>query len=71
MRMNDPAPVRRRKATNVSLGPKLVEEARAVGINVSQACKAGLAQANKMARWTKWREEHADAIASSKTYKMT
>lgn len=68
MRMNDVTPVRRRRATNISLDPKLVEEARELGINVSQACELGLAKANKVERERRWREEHADAIASSNAY---
>lgn len=68
MRMNDPRPVRRRKATNISLDPKLVEEAKALGINISQACEAGLEQANKAVRVARWQEENAEAIASSNAY---
>lgn len=68
MRMNDSRSVRRRKATNVSLDPKLVEEAKALGINISQACEAGLEQANKAVRWARWQEENAEAIASSNAY---
>lgn len=68
MRMNAPDPVRRRKATNVSLDPKVVEEARALGINVSQACETGLERANKAERERRWLEENAEAIASSNAY---
>jgi antitoxin CcdA len=61
--MNDPRPVRRRKATNVSLDPKLVAEARELGINVSQACEAGLEHHTKLAREARLREELAPTIA--------
>lgn len=61
--MNDPRPVRPRKGVNVSLDPKLVDEARALGINVSRACEAGLAQHTKQAREAKFREELAPTIA--------
>lgn len=62
MRMNNPAPVRRRKATNLSLDPKLVEEARELGVNLSQACEAGLISANKMERERRWLEENRAAM---------
>lgn len=39
-----------------------------LGINISQACEAGLEQANKAVRWARWQEENAEAIASSKAY---
>lgn len=61
--MNDPRPVRRRKATNVSLDPRLVAEARELGINVSQACEAGLAQQTRIAREARLRAELAPTIA--------
>ena len=67
MRMNDLTPVRR-KAINVSLDPKLVEEARALGINVSRACETGLVDVTRAARKKKWQEENAEAIASSNAY---
>ncbi|MES2754254.1 MAG: type II toxin-antitoxin system CcdA family antitoxin [Pseudomonadota bacterium] len=66
--MNDPTPVRRRKAINVSLDPKLVEEAKVLGLNISRACEAGLAEETKQARWAAWRKENAEAIASSNAY---
>lgn len=61
--MNDASLVRRRKATNVSLDPKLVAEARELGINVSQACEAGLERETKIARDAKLRAELAPTIA--------
>lgn len=33
---------RPRRATNVSLDPRLIDEARALDVNVSQACERGL-----------------------------
>jgi antitoxin CcdA len=61
MRMNA-APPNRRKPTNVSLDPKLVAEAKELGVNVSRACEAGLAAEMKEARKRKWVEENWDAI---------
>ena len=69
MGMNDPAPIRRRrKATNVSLDQDLVDEARALGINLSRACEVGLARANRAEREHRWRADNAEAIASSNEY---
>ena len=39
-----------KRATNVSLSAELVEEARKLGINVSEACQTGLAAEVKRAR---------------------
>lgn len=65
--MNVHAPVRR-KSTNVSLDPRVVEEAKALGVNVSRACEAGLLAQVKAARRTQWVEENWDAIQSSNAW---
>lgn len=57
-----------KKATNVSLNAELVEEARTLGINVSEACQTGLAAQVKNARWAKWQEENRAAIEASNEY---
>lgn len=62
--MNEPSPVRRRP-TNVSLDPDLVDEAKALGVNLSRACESGLQAELKAERWRRWRAENADAIESS------
>ena len=51
-----------KRATNVSLSAELVEEARKLGINVSEACQTGLAAEVKKARETAWKEENRAAI---------
>jgi antitoxin CcdA len=64
--MNDVAPARRktgnRRPTNVSLAADLIEEAKQLDINVSQACERGLAAEVKKAREDKWIEDNWDAI---------
>jgi antitoxin CcdA len=65
--MNKHTPIRR-KSTNVSLDPKLVDEAKALGINLSRACEAGLAKELKAERERQWLEENADAIRASNDY---
>jgi antitoxin CcdA len=54
-----------RRATNVSLDRALVEEARAVGINLSQACERGIAEQLAKTKAERWVAENRDALASS------
>lgn len=64
-RMNrqfSPAPARR--PTNVSLPRPIVEEAKALGINLSRASENGVLEAIKAERERRWKEENRDAIAS-------
>lgn len=63
--MNKPMPSVRRKATNISLDSGLLEEARALQINISRACERGLADQIAEAREQQWRADNADALASS------
>ncbi|MBS0562194.1 MAG: type II toxin-antitoxin system CcdA family antitoxin [Proteobacteria bacterium] len=55
-----PAPAR--KATNVTLPETLLQEARTLGINLSQACERGLLAAVAEQRRTRWLEENRHAI---------
>jgi antitoxin CcdA len=57
-----------RKATNVSLDGRLIEEARALGINLSRACERGLADEISQVRARLWREENREAIKASNAY---
>jgi len=57
-----------KKATNVSLSAELVEEAKKLGINVSEACQSGLAAQVKAARDAAWKEENRAAIESWNDY---
>ncbi len=54
--------VRDRRPTNVTLPVELVAEARALNINVSQACESGLAHSVAQARRTRWLKENKAAI---------
>jgi antitoxin CcdA len=60
------ATVSRRKttATNVSLDAELVAEAKTLGVSISQASNAGLAEAVKKARGERWLEENREALDS-------
>lgn len=57
-----------RRATNVSLNSDLLEQAKALGINVSRACERGLAQQIGELRDRQWLEENREAIQSSNAY---
>jgi len=57
-----PVPPAKRRATNVTLSEALVGLAKELGVNVSQACEAGLAAEVKAAGAKKWLEENREAI---------
>ena len=57
-----------RRATNVSLRADLIEEARRLDINVSQACESGLQAQVSKTRAERWQEENRGAIESSNAY---
>lgn len=61
-------PADRKRPTNVSLSAALVDEARELGINLSQACEDGLAAASKAERERRWLEENRAAIESNHAY---
>ena len=56
-----PAAVRR--STSLTLDRALLDEARALGVNVSRAAEAGVHEAVRAARTAAWRHENAEAIA--------
>jgi antitoxin CcdA len=56
------APIQARKPVNVSLGEDLVVEAKALGLNLSQACERGLVAEVKRERERRWLEENGEAI---------
>jgi antitoxin CcdA len=56
---------RARKPVNVSLDTAIVTEAKALGINVSQACEKGLAAETKRERERQWLIENMEAIEAT------
>lgn len=62
------SPDRPRRATNVSLDPRLIEEARALEVNVSRACERGLIEQIGEARAARWLIENSEAVAASNAY---
>ena len=57
-----------RKPTNLSLDGALLNEAKALGINISRSAEAGIAEAVKQHKQQKWLKENASALASSNAY---
>ena len=57
-----------RRPTNVSLNSKLLEEAKALGLNVSRACERGLEAEVKAAREKAWKEENREALEAANEY---
>lgn len=57
-----------RKATNLTLDPVLLTEARSFGVNLSQAAEAGLRRAVAAAKGEAWQRENAAALASSNAW---
>lgn len=51
-----------RRATNVTLPADLVAEAKQLGVNVSQACEAGLRASVAEIRRARWLAENREAI---------
>lgn len=70
--MNSPQPNgssrAQRRPTNVSLDRALVEEARSLGINLSQACERGIIEQLAKTRAERWTEENRAAMASSNAF---
>ena len=62
------APKSGRKPTNLSLDGALLEEAKALGINISRSAEAGIAEAVNRSTEEKWLQENASALASSNAY---
>lgn len=58
----------KRKPVNLSLDTGVVEAAREVGINLSQACEAALRDATKAERERRWQEENREAIEASNAW---
>jgi antitoxin CcdA len=57
-----------RRSTSLTLDRDMLDEARALGVNISRAAEKGLASELKIARQEKWRVENREAIARSNAY---
>ena len=56
------------RPTNVTLNAALVEEAKALGVNISLAAASGLEQAVAKRRAERWAKENAAALGSYNDY---
>ena len=54
----------KRKPINISLSPRLIEEAKASGINISAVAEAALTSAVRDARLAIWAEENKAGFAA-------
>ena len=57
-----------RKPTNVTLREPLLQEARDLGVRLSQACERGLREVVEETRTAKWLQENQDAIEAWNEY---
>ncbi len=57
-----------KKATNLSIDRELLEEARALGINVSRSAEVGIESAVRQQKQLKWLEDNAEALESSNEF---
>lgn len=53
-----------KKPTNISLPIDVYNDARELGINISQVCEQTLRQAIRTAKERQWNEQHAEFIAA-------
>ena len=56
------------RPTNLSLSATLVDEAKALGVNISLAAAQGLEQAVAKRRSERWLEENGEALESYNDY---
>lgn len=57
-----------RKPTNLSIDNDLLNEAKALSINLSRAAEDGVKAAVREAKESRWKSANADAIESSNSY---
>ncbi len=57
-------PASPKKATNITLSADVLSEAKALGINLSQACDQYLRKLVRQERERRWLEENAEFIAA-------
>lgn len=57
-----------RRSTSLTLDAAMIDEAKALGVNVSRAAEAGLAVALKAARTEAWQRENAAGIQAWNDY---
>ena len=63
MRMRHERPSKK-TAANLSINASLIEEAKALGLNLSELAERGIAEAVQAEKERRWKEENAAAIRS-------
>jgi antitoxin CcdA len=58
----------KRQSVNLYLDRTIVEDAKALGMNISRACDEALRAAIKMEREARWKTENSEAIQSFNDY---
>ncbi len=53
-----------KKATNITLSAEVLAEAKAMGINISQACDQFLRELVSSERGRRWQEDHVEFVAA-------
>lgn len=53
-----------KKATNITLSQDVYDEAKSLGINISQTCERLLRETIRTEKERRWAEDHADFIAA-------
>lgn len=59
-----PVATHAKKATNITLSADVLTEAKALGINISQACDQYLRELVRGEREQRWQQDHAEFIAA-------
>ncbi len=57
-----------KRATNVTLNAELIDEAKRLRVNISEACERGLSEQVAKSRAETWREENREAILASNAW---
>ena len=57
-----------RKSANLTIDAQLIDEAKALKVNLSRAAQDGIARAIAKEKAKQWQEENAEAIRSSNEY---
>lgn len=55
----------KKKATNLSLDQELLKDARALGVNLSEAAEKGVSEAVRKAKGEAWLAENREAIEAN------
>ena len=58
----------KRQSVNLYLDRAIVEDAKALGINISRACDGSLRAAIRSEREARWKAENAEAVRSFNDY---